>query len=120
SQMHGRHFAEVLGQEFFEKVQPYVREALKGHTQVFEQALTNENGVREHSVAVLTPDIVGDEVKGFFVLINDITDRKAAEDKLFQEKERFRVTLESIRDGVITTDDGARVTYQNRAAELMT
>lgn len=120
SQMYGRHFAEILGQEFFEKVQPYVREALKGHTQVFDQATTDKNGVREHSVAVLTPDIVGGEVKGFFVLINDITDRKAAEDKLFQEKERFRVTLESIRDGVITTDDRARVTYQNRAAELMT
>ncbi len=119
-QLKGRHMAEILGPANFEQIQPYVREALKGRTQVFEQALRDQDDRLEHSVAILTPDLVQGEVKGFFVLINDITDRKVAEDKLFQEKERFRVTLESIRDGVITTDEAGCVTYQNRAAELMT
>jgi PAS domain S-box-containing protein len=36
--------------------------------------------------------------------ITDITDRKRAETRIFEEKERAQVTLQSIGDGVITTD----------------
>jgi diguanylate cyclase (GGDEF)-like protein/PAS domain S-box-containing protein len=44
----------------------------------------------------------------------------ASEDALSREKERLRVTLESIGDGVITTDIGGRVTYLNPVAETLT
>ncbi len=43
-----------------------------------------------------------------------------SEDALSHEKERLRVTLESIGDGVITTDTDERVTYLNPVAETMT
>ncbi|SER75966.1 PAS domain S-box-containing protein/diguanylate cyclase (GGDEF) domain-containing protein [Nitrosomonas sp. Nm51] len=41
-------------------------------------------------------------------------------DKLEQEKELFKVTLASIRDAVITTDEHGKITYLNPAAELLT
>ncbi|MDR4513493.1 MAG: EAL domain-containing protein [Nitrosomonas sp.] len=41
-------------------------------------------------------------------------------DKLEQEKELFKVTLASIRDAVITTDEQNRITYLNPTAELLT
>jgi len=44
--------------------------------------------------------------------------RKSAE--LAEQRERFRVTLSSIGDAVITTDTEARVTFINPAAEAMT
>ncbi len=50
----------------------------------------------------------------------DITRLKTAEAQLAEEKERFRVTLESIGEGVIAADAGARVTYMNPAAETLT
>ncbi len=50
----------------------------------------------------------------------DITPRKLAEDFLAAEKERLTVTLRSIGDGVITTDDGGRVTLLNPVAETLT
>lgn len=39
---------------------------------------------------------------------------------LFQEKERAQVTLDSIGDGVITTDDEGKVIYFNPVAEQLT
>jgi diguanylate cyclase (GGDEF)-like protein/PAS domain S-box-containing protein len=42
------------------------------------------------------------------------------EKALFQEKERAQVTLDSIGDGVITTDDEGKVVYFNPVAEQLT
>lgn len=53
-------------------------------------------------------------------LANEIDTRKQAEVALFTEKQRAVITLESIGDGVITTDNDARVTYLNPIAEKMT
>ena len=43
--------------------------------------------------------------------------RRAVEENLFHEHERAQVTLNSITDGVITTDLEGCITYLNRAAE---
>ncbi len=50
----------------------------------------------------------------------DITQIKRVESQLALEKERLKVTLESIADGVISTDAAARVVFMNRVAEEMT
>ena len=52
--------------------------------------------------------------------ITDITQRKAAERELFEEKERAQVTLKSIGDAVVTTDAHGRVDYMNPVAEQLT
>ncbi len=45
---------------------------------------------------------------------------KAAENALFDERERARVTLNSIGDAVLTSDQEGRVSYMNQVAEAMT
>ena len=50
----------------------------------------------------------------------DITDRKQAEQALARAEELARVTLQSIADGVITTDAAGRVTALNPIAERLT
>ncbi len=47
-------------------------------------------------------------------------EQKRAADALFQERVRAQVTLESIGDGVITTDAGGYVVYLNPVAEDLT
>ncbi len=69
----------------------------------------------------------GRKLHGYVQTVEDITQRKSeegllqdAQESLFEEKERAQVTLNSIGDGVLTTDTLGNVTYLNRVAEQMT
>lgn len=57
---------------------------------------------------------------GARVVIHDLSERKEAEDALFEEKERLQITLRSIGDAVITTDVEGRVHFLNPVAEMLT
>jgi len=59
-------------------------------------------------------------VIGFEGTISDVTERKQAELRLFEEKERAQVTLQSIVDAVITTDRDGVIDYMNPVAESLT
>ncbi|HEY4366123.1 MAG TPA: EAL domain-containing protein [Steroidobacteraceae bacterium] len=50
----------------------------------------------------------------------DVTERKLFEEALFKEKESAQITLQSIGDGVITTDSKCRIEYINPVAEQLT
>ncbi|HEX2585140.1 MAG TPA: PAS domain S-box protein, partial [Steroidobacteraceae bacterium] len=50
----------------------------------------------------------------------DITENKLFEEALFREKESAQITLQSIGDGVITTDASGQVEYLNPVAESLT
>jgi diguanylate cyclase (GGDEF)-like protein/PAS domain S-box-containing protein len=50
----------------------------------------------------------------------DVTERKLFEEALFKEKESAQITLQSIGDGVITTDSKCRIEYLNPIAEQLT
>jgi diguanylate cyclase (GGDEF)-like protein/PAS domain S-box-containing protein len=50
----------------------------------------------------------------------DITEQKVYEEALFREKESAQITLQSIGDGVVTTDAESNVEYLNPVAEELT
>lgn len=54
------------------------------------------------------------------ISILDITDRKMAEESLIEEKEKLRITLQSIGDGVIATDTNGRIAVINETAQQLT
>jgi len=56
----------------------------------------------------------------FTALFRDVQGKRLIEDQLFKEQERALVTLGSIADGVITTDEQGQVVYLNAAAERLT
>jgi len=64
-------------------------------------------------------DVAG-RLIGYEGTINDITERKRAEQAVFAEKERAEVTLQSIGDAVISTDADGRIDYMNPVAENLT
>jgi diguanylate cyclase (GGDEF)-like protein/PAS domain S-box-containing protein len=53
-------------------------------------------------------------------ILRSVIERKAGDEALFMEKERAQVTLNSIGDGVLSTDIAGNVTYLNLVAERMT
>jgi len=66
---------------------------------------------------VITSDT---KVHQYMLIISDITKRKIAEKTLAEEKKRLAVTLQSIADGVVTTDVYRRITSMNKMAETLT
>jgi len=87
----------------------------------FEARMKRRDGseivVLENSRAVLDADgkIIAHEGT-----ITDITERKIAETRIFEEKEKAQVTLKSIGDAVITTDADGNVDYLNPVAQDLT
>lgn len=53
-------------------------------------------------------------------IARDVSYRKSLEVSLSRSKRQAQYTLESISEGVITTDNEGRIDYMNRAAESMT
>jgi len=60
------------------------------------------------------------EAEKFIGSLLDITERKLLEKSLEVEKEKLRITITSIGDGVIATDINGRVTILNKVAEELT
>ena len=56
----------------------------------------------------------------FHLTLRHILERAAIDEALFVERERAQVTLNSIGDGVISTDKQGKVTYLNPVAARMT
>ncbi|MEO1248107.1 MAG: EAL domain-containing protein, partial [Pseudomonadota bacterium] len=99
----------------------FARLEAEGYVRNFEYRLRRKDGgeivVLENSRAVYDDDgaVVAHEGT-----ISDITDRKRAETRIFEEKERAQVTLQSIGDGVITTDAEGCIDYINPVAQDLT
>ena len=99
----------------------FARLEAEGVVKNFEYRLRCKDGseivVLENSRAIYDDDgtIIAHEGT-----ITDITERKIAETRIFEEKERAQVTLQSIGDGVITTDAEGRIDYINPVAQDIT
>ncbi|MDJ0531716.1 MAG: PAS domain S-box protein [Xenococcaceae cyanobacterium MO_207.B15] len=76
----GVHIKELFGEDNYQKMLPYIKTALSGKTVTFEIQPTNQRGNSYWMNATYIPDFDLDgEVKGFFSMIEDITDRKEVE-----------------------------------------
>ena len=62
----------------------------------------------------------GGQVVASRSIVEDITERKQAEEALAQNRRWLEVTLSSIGDAVIATDTSETITYMNPAAESLT
>lgn len=86
-----------------------------------------EADYRRHDGSVFLGEIIVTKVKdadgelvGYVGIVRDITERREMEQALMEEKERAQVTLESIGDAVITTDNDGLARYLNPIAEQLT
>ncbi|MEA5467850.1 CheR family methyltransferase, partial [Spirulina sp. 06S082] len=79
-EIEGLHICSVMGEEVYLQVSPYIDAALAGENVSFDLELPDFNGGSRWVNASYIPHIIeSGEVKGFFALIGDISDRKAME-----------------------------------------
>lgn len=124
----GSHWSAVIHSQDREKAVQHWESAVLGQRSFsFEALLELPNGElvwTRRNAALITDPVPGD---GYVHTLEDISAykvheqaRKNAEGRLFEEKERAQVTLDSIGDAVLCTDMDQRVSYMNAVAETMT
>ncbi len=118
--MRGMHIRDVIGEELYALNLPYLQAALRGEEQAFDREAIDRDGNLHYSRATYVPDLVDGAVRGLFVLVTDITERRRIENALFAEKETARITLGAITEAVLTADAAGQVVYLNPVAEKMT
>ena len=119
----GSNFLELVHPEDLPSLERAIRRLLKADDESLSvdiRCLSPRGEVRwlaERAVAMRDPE---GRVQRIIGVAHDITERKIAENALFQEKERALVTLASIADGVIRTDARGIVDYLNPVAQKLT
>lgn len=78
-QVRGMHMSELLGDDLYAQNLPFIMGALAGEEQLFDRTLIDQSGRTRHTQASYAPDIDDGVVKGFFVLVTDVTPRVEAQ-----------------------------------------
>ncbi len=105
------------------RVQALIRDHIAGKSQMFESVHRMRHTKGDWRWVVSRAKARVDATGRLRRLVGvefDITERKLYEDALFKEKESAQITLQSIGDGVITTDGHLVVEYLNPTAEELT
>jgi PAS domain S-box-containing protein len=112
----GQNLRTLLGEESFSRDLTHIEAALRGEARSFEQSVTTLTGVGfRHSVTDYVPDVNNGIVRGFFVLVYDVSE--LAESRLqlaaaLRENEELLRTLD-LHAKVSITDEKGFITYVN-------
>lgn len=93
-QIIGRRLRDVIGEDAYRVVEPYVTRALAGERLTFEQFMPYENAQARHIRVEYVPRVSDGRVTGIYALIEDVTQAKAAEAALRESEEDFRFAAE--------------------------
>jgi len=81
-ELQGRSMRELLGEERYAWYQPYVERVLQGEPQQLERQLLDAEGHSRDAWVHFIPDRDGSHVRGFFVLVTDVSALKQAQQRL--------------------------------------
>jgi PAS domain S-box-containing protein len=89
AEMRGAHIREVLGDELYAHSLPYIEGVLAGGPQLFDREITTPSGEVRYTQVSYVPDLADGEVRGFFALVIDISERRRIEEEV--EKRRAQL-----------------------------
>ncbi len=73
AQVLGAHLQDILGEERFKVIEPFMRAALRGEPQYVERTMVSRTGALVDMWVQYIPDRVEDRVEGVFVIASDVT-----------------------------------------------
>ena len=111
----GKHISELLG-PLYQLNRPYLEGALRGEPQEFEREIPSPTGgPTRYSVASYIPDVIDGDVRGFFVLVTDISPIKRTKLALQESEARFSLILDEAPIGMALVAPDGRFVRVNRA-----
>lgn len=78
----GKSIPQVLGDEHYKQIKPFVMEVLSGETVSFEQESSGSSHVPRFTLTTFTPGFKGKKIDGFYVMVSDISNRKIHEEHI--------------------------------------
>jgi len=88
-ELRGSHIRDLLGPELYEQSLPYIEGALGGEPQLFDREISMPSGKVSYAQVSYIPDVVDGEVRGFFALVTDITERRRIEEEIEHSRARL-------------------------------
>ena len=119
---------QLIGRDVVDLVKPAYRALFR---QTMAKRLSGEDAPRRLEIQLINGDESGLWVEAqssrvefqgqvaILTVARDVSHRKSLEVSLSRSKRQAQYTLESIAEGVITTDNDGRIDYMNRAAEAL-
>ena len=116
SSLIGLPMKQLVGEENYHKMLPYIEMALGGKEVTFEIQPVAENGSSYWMSATYIPDFAADgEVKGFFSMVEDITERKVI-DRM--KSEFISIASHEMRTPLTSIHGVVKLLCANRLGEL--
>ncbi len=106
---------ELFGETAFAAMYDKIARALTGETVRYEAEVQFSTGPRRWITVQFTPHLGDDSrVLGYFSLILDTSERKAAETQLAEALERYRFLADAMPQNVWTADAAGQIDYANQ------
>ena len=116
----GHTVREVIGEEAYQLVSPYVEAVINGQFMNYERQLTTPDGQSRFVEGNLIPHIGEDgRVIGSFILLTDITKHRLAEQAVRDSEERLKKFAAASSDGVLFHDAGTITDCNEAVARLL-
>jgi len=119
--IYGRHMREVLGEAAYKNVESYIDQVLSGKKVQFESLLKYKDGGERYVLGTYVPNFdEKNEVVGFYVEVDDITNQQKTMEALKESELRFKLMADSSPVMIWTLDADGNSTYYNRKATEFT
>jgi len=116
----GKAVADIVGVDAYNAIKPYIERAMTGETVRYERPLTFPNGARGVIEVTLAPHRTSEgALAGAFVLINDISGFRAAEQAIRDSEERLQKFSDATSEGIVFMDKDIVVDCNEAAARMV-
>ncbi len=116
----GKTLVEIIGEDAAAVIEPYVAQVLLGKSVSYERPLVFPNGSPGVIEVTLVPNFgQGENPLGAFVLINNITKHRAAEQAIRDSEERLRKFSDATSEGIAFIENGVVVDCNEASARML-
>ena len=89
----GKHLKQVLGESAYQALRPRVEAALSGQPVTFEDFIPYRGAGRRYVRVSYVPDRQDGKVRGFFALVEDLTERKQVEEEVRESRDKLSTII---------------------------
>ena len=119
-QLRGKPIWEVIGDDGYSEIKPFLESVLHGNVEVFERSISYADGSLRHAVFSYVPDVRDGEVQGFYSFVSDVTPLKQAQITKENALAQLQGILDAAKDfAIIESNHQGIITLFSRGAEIL-